>query len=211
MPRDDDTEPDGANECGPDVGVGRGNHAADLPEVAVSAFLPCLRGLGVREHGSQKGERLPGFVRQHVSESGQDLLGDLFCRPAQLRRRTPLRDALSGDTEAYADLFAPEAVIEWPFAGGGMPPRLEGQQAVREFTRRVAASPWRISDLEETAVHHTSDPEVVIVELVAKGTVGSTGGAFTTTSIQVFRIREGKILLFRDYANPRVLGEALGD
>jgi len=53
-------------------------------------------------------------------------------------------------------------------------------------------------------------PEVLIVELVARATVTTTGHAFTARSIQVFRIRDGKILLFRDYANPSALTEALG-
>jgi uncharacterized protein len=130
--------------------------------------------------------------------------------PAQVldRRRELL---LNHDTEGFADLFAPEAVIEMPFADPGMPSRLEGQQAIREFTRRVATSPMRISDVEEVAVHHTEDPEVVVVELVAEVTVKATGRTIATTSVQVFRIRDGKILLFRDYANPRVLAEALGD
>jgi len=47
-------------------------------------------------------------------------------------------------------------------------------------------------------------------ELVARATVTTTGHAFTARSIQVFRIRDGKILLFRDYANPSALTEALG-
>lgn len=128
--------------------------------------------------------------------------------PAQVldRRRELL---LNHDTDGFADLFAPEAVIEIPFAGQGMPSRLEGQQAIRDFSRRAAASPLRISDLQEVAVYQTGDPEVVIVELVAAG-ITATGRTFTTTSIQVFRIRDGKILLFRDYANPGVLAEALG-
>ncbi len=130
--------------------------------------------------------------------------------PAQVldRRRELL---LNQDTEGFADLFAPEAVIEIPFAGHGVPLRLEGQQAIRDFSRRAAVSSWRISHLEEIAVYETGDPEVLIVELLAKGVITATGRTFTTTSIQVFRIREGKILLFRDYANPGVLAEVLGD
>ncbi len=42
------------------------------------------------------------------------------------------------------------------------------------------------------------------------GRVTKTGHAFTARSIQVFRIRDGKILLFRDYVNPNALAEALG-
>jgi uncharacterized protein len=128
--------------------------------------------------------------------------------PAQvLERRREL--LLNLDTDGFADLFAPEGVIEMPFAVQGMPSRLDGQQAIREFSRRAAASPMRISDLEEV-VHHTADPEVVIVELVAKVAVTGTDRRFATSSVQVFRIRDGKILLFRDYANPSVLTEALG-
>jgi uncharacterized protein len=132
-----------------------------------------------------------------------------YPTPAQvLEQRREL--LLNLDTEGYIDLFAPDGVIEMPFAGPGLPARLEGQQAIRDFSRRVAASPVHIDDLETIAVHHTSDPEVIIVELVAKGTLTTTGHAFATAAIQVFRIRDGKILLFRDYPDPRELARVLG-
>jgi uncharacterized protein len=130
--------------------------------------------------------------------------------PAQvLERRREL--LLNRDYDGFADLFAPEAVIETPFAGQGMPSRQEGQQAIRDFARRVADSPLHISDLETVALHHTRDPEVVIEEHVATGTLGTTGHTFTATAIGVFRIRDGKILLFRNYADPRGVAEVLGD
>ena len=129
--------------------------------------------------------------------------------PAQvLERRREL--LLNQDTDGFADLFAPDGAIELPFAGPDLPPRLDGQQAIRDYSRRIAASTLRINDLDTVAVHHTDDPEVMIVELVARATVTTTGQAFTARSIQVFRIRDGKILLFRDYADPNALAEALG-
>jgi uncharacterized protein len=57
--------------------------------------------------------------------------------------------------------------------------------------------------------YQTQDPEVVIVEVRAKATPTTTGRSFATTSIQIYRIREGQILLFRDFANPRVLEDVL--
>lgn len=36
----------------------------------------------------------------------------------------------------------------------------------------------------------------------AKGTVTTTGRSFTAASIHVLRIREGHIVLFRDFADP---------
>jgi ketosteroid isomerase-like protein len=108
---------------------------------------------------------------------------------------------LKQDVDGFVDLFAPDGVIELPFAGPGMPSRLAGQQAIRDFSHRMAASPLRINDLDATAVYHTDDPEVLIIELATRGTVTGTGSVFTGTSIQVFRIRDGKIVLFRDYFN----------
>jgi uncharacterized protein len=120
--------------------------------------------------------------------------------PAQvLEQRREL--LLKQDVDGFVELFAPDGVIELPFAGPGMPSRLAGQQAIRDFSHRMDASPLRIDDLEATALYHTDDPEVVIVELATRGTVTSTGRAFEGTSIQVFRIRGGKIVLFRDYFN----------
>jgi ketosteroid isomerase-like protein len=120
--------------------------------------------------------------------------------PAQvLEQRREL--LLKQDMDGFVELFAPDGVIELPFAGPGMPSRLAGQQAIRDFSHRMAASPLRIDDLEATAVYHTDDPEVVIIELASRGTVTSTGSTFVGTSIQVFRIRDGKIVLFRDYFN----------
>jgi len=115
----------------------------------------------------------------------------------ELRRELLLKQ----DVDGFVGLFAPDGVIELPFAGPGMPSRLAGQQAIRDFSHRTASSPLRIDDLEATAVYHTDDPEVVIIELATRGTVTSTGRTFTGTSIQVFRIRDGKIVLFRDYFN----------
>jgi ketosteroid isomerase-like protein len=44
---------------------------------------------------------------------------------------------LSGDADGFADLFAPDAVIEAPFAPPGAPARLEGREAIHEYSRRV--------------------------------------------------------------------------
>jgi uncharacterized protein len=100
------------------------------------------------------------------------------------------------DADGFVDLFAPDGVIELPFAGPGMPSRLAGQEAIRDYSHRMDASPLRIDDLEATALYHTEDPEVVIIELATRGTVTSTGRVFEGTSIQVFRIRDGKIVYF---------------
>jgi uncharacterized protein len=127
-----------------------------------------------------------------------------------LARRRHL--TLTGDADGLADLYAPDAVWETPFAGPpGVPARLEGREAIREYSRRVTESPLRIEEYEVAELYQTQDPEVVIVEMRAKGTVSTTGRSFATTSIQVLRIREGHIVLVRDFANPRVLEDVIGE
>ena len=131
--------------------------------------------------------------------------------PAEvLARRSEL--IVRGDADGFADLFAPDAVIESAFAGPpGTPARLKGREAIREYSRHLMASPLRLEDLEVVELYQAQDPEVVIVEIRTKGTVTTTGRSFTATSIQILRIREGHILLFRDFADPRVLADVIGE
>ena len=104
------------------------------------------------------------------------------------------------DMEAFAELFADDAVIESPFAAGPVPARLEGKAAIRAFSTEFRESPLEIDDLRVHQVHRTEDPEVMIVELSSVGHVVATGESFEVPCIQVFRIRDGRIVLFRDYA-----------
>jgi ketosteroid isomerase-like protein len=119
---------------------------------------------------------------------------------------------LDGDADGLADLFAPDAVIEFTFHGPpGTPVRLEGQEVIREYSRRVMASPLRLEEYEVTELYQAEDPEVVIVEMRAKATLTTTGRAITATSIQVLRIQDGHIVLFRDFADPRLLEDVTGE
>ena len=62
-----------------------------------------------------------------------------------------------------------------------------------------------------TELYQTQDPEVVIVEMTTAGTVTTTGRPFAATSIQVLRIRDGQIVLFRYFANPLALADVIGE
>ena len=126
-----------------------------------------------------------------------------------LARRRQLM--LAGDADGFADLFAPDAVIEFSFHGPpGTPVRLEGREAIREYSRRFTDSPLRVEEYEVAELYQAQDPEVVIAEMRAKATVTTTGRSINATSIQVLRIRDGHIALFRDFADPRFLEDVTG-
>jgi uncharacterized protein len=112
---------------------------------------------------------------------------------------------IARDMEALAGLFAEDGVVEMPFPARGLPDRLEGREAIREFVTRTDPRALEISDLRILQVHQTLDPEVVIVELATVGRVTATGEPFEVPCAQVFRIRNGQIVLFRDYVGTQFL------
>jgi uncharacterized protein len=116
------------------------------------------------------------------------------------------RLVLTSDIERQADLFAPDGVLEWPFAPVGVPRRLEGREAIRSLLEplgeRMRQAGSRMTGLHAVVVHETLDPEVIIVELELRGEVVATGGVYRLPYIQVFRVRDGQIVSFRDYFGP---------
>jgi uncharacterized protein len=122
-----------------------------------------------------------------------------------LTRRREL--VLGGDADGFADLFTRDAVIEFPHAGPpGAPLRLVGQQAIREYARQVMAMPLHLDTFEVAELYQTKDPEVVVVEMRTEGTVTTTGRRFAATSVQILRVCDGQIVLFRDFPDPRGWG-----
>jgi len=71
------------------------------------------------------------------------------------------------------------------------------------------AAPLRLEESEVTELYQTQDPEVVIAEMRTKATLTTTGRSIAATAIQILRIREGQIVLVRDFADSRVLGDVI--
>lgn len=121
-------------------------------------------------------------------ESPRELVERLF-------RELPARDV-----DAFVELLAPDAVFEIPFVIPGMPTRLVGRAEIRAHL----AQRWSgISRIEVHGiypqVYETADPELVFVENEVDMTVPGAERARVRTSVNVVRVRDGKITLFRDY------------
>nr|BFE63919.1 nuclear transport factor 2 family protein [Dactylosporangium thailandense] len=122
-----------------------------------------------------------------------------------------LRASRERDTETFVELFAPDGYIEWPFRPAGVPGRVEGRDRLREFLTMQASGLVEFDEYRDTVIHETVDPQVVIVEYEAHGTVIPTGAPLHQTVIAVLRIRDGLVVSYRDYLNPLVLAEILAD
>jgi uncharacterized protein len=113
------------------------------------------------------------------------------------------------DTERFVGLFAVDGHVEWPFRPAGVPGRVEGREQLRQFLTAQANGLVRFDEYRNVVIHETTDPEVVIVEYDAHGTVRASGAPFHQTIIAVLRIRDGLVVSYRDYLDPLVLAEVL--
>lgn len=120
-----------------------------------------------------------------------------------------LRAGREMDTERFVGLMAPDGYIEWPYRPPGVPAQVRGRAEIRRHLTETAEGFIRIVEHRNVTLHETTDPEVVIVEYEAHGTLVATGAAFEQMVIAVFHIRDGQILSYRDYINPLPLLEAL--
>jgi uncharacterized protein len=120
--------------------------------------------------------------------------------------------SISQDAQGLADLYAPDAVHEFPFITPGAPPRIEGRAAIAEFNAMVYRHlPFAYSEYRTIATHQVSDT-VLIVEQQAVGTNTATGAPFVLPNLWVIEIdQQGLITNLRDYVNPAAITEALGD
>jgi hypothetical protein len=120
-----------------------------------------------------------------------------------------LRAGRELDVETFVGLMAPDGYIEWPYRPPGLPAQVRGRAAIKQHLTAAAEAFIRLDNYRDLVLHETTDPEVIIVEYEAHGTVVTTGAPFRQTVIAVFRVRDGQIVSYRDYLNPLPLIEAM--
>ncbi|MFB7717661.1 nuclear transport factor 2 family protein [Nocardia sp. NPDC056100] len=103
--------------------------------------------------------------------------------------------------DAFAALMAPDAVFEIPFTIPGMQTRFEGRDEIREHLAR-----WWSGSVTEVQVHaidaaiyETTDPGLFFVENDVELTRKGEPRVRVRTSVNVVRVRDGQVVLFRDY------------
>lgn len=119
-----------------------------------------------------------------------------------------LRLTAAGRVHDWVKLFAPDAVLEFPFAPAGVPRKVTGHEAL---VAHMSNFP-HIFDVEfvDMVFHETVDPSLVITEFRSTGTALPTGKPYEQTCISVVRTNdEALITHYLDYWNPLVAIEAL--
>lgn len=95
--------------------------------------------------------------------------------------------------------FAPDAVMELPFAPGRMETRYEGRDAILGF-QRFACDAFATFRMHTDAIHETGDPHVVIAEHHSEGVVAANGRPYNNRYCTIFTFDDdGKVASWREY------------
>jgi uncharacterized protein len=122
-----------------------------------------------------------------------------------------VRRMVAGEGVVFADLFAADGVMTYPFAPPGHPAELRGREAIRAFFAGLGRS-RELFAMEGVAAQawQTDDPEVVITEITHHGQSTVTGAPYRFTALGVIRVRGGEIVRYDDYMDPIALARLVG-
>ena len=122
-----------------------------------------------------------------------------------------VRRMVAGEGVDFADLFAEDGVLTYPFGLPGQPAELRGREAIRDyFAGRSRARDLLVMEGVEAVVRQTDDPEVVVTEITHHGWSKAAGESYRHTALGVIRVRDGQIVRYDDYMNPIALARLLG-
>jgi ketosteroid isomerase-like protein len=112
--------------------------------------------------------------------------------------------AITRNPDAVADMFTTDGVFEAPLVPDGhpLPRRLVGRDAIRTGIGAYHREPSfdGTVDVDESTfeLHDTADPDVFVAEIDTV-LVDSAGGRVTTSLVQIYRVRDERIAMLRDY------------
>ena len=122
-----------------------------------------------------------------------------------------VRRMVAGEGVDFADLFAENGVLAYPFGLPGQPAELRGRQAIRTYFGDASRSrDLLIMEGIEALVRETDDPEVVVTEITHHGRSKVTGEPYRHVALGVIRVRDGEIVRYDDYMNPIAVARLLG-
>ena len=122
-----------------------------------------------------------------------------------------VRRMVAGEGVVFADLFAEDGVLRFPFAPPGTPREIRGREAIR--ASRAAETGRRsllAMDGVELVVRETDDAEVVVTEIEHYGHSRALDGPYRFRALGVVRVRDGQIVSYDDYMDPIAMAALLG-
>lgn len=121
-----------------------------------------------------------------------------------------LATAVDPDPDKYPDLWADEFVIEMPFAPPWFPKRSTSTNAELRERFKDRSTKQTYDRIDSVVIHDTGNPEVVIAEYKVHGRRTVDDEPFVLPYINVYTVRDGRIVHSKDHSDPIVASQAFG-
>lgn len=105
---------------------------------------------------------------------------------------------IKADPQAWRKLFAPDAVLEMPYAPSHVPSVLKGIDAIAQSVSGFF-SQFSDFNIEVKKIYRIEGEDAAIAEFAAKATVIPTGKTYSQDYILYLRAENGKIAFYREY------------
>lgn len=129
-------------------------------------------------------------------EQNADVIRTLFARVS------------AGNYEDAAELLAEDIEFDTPYAPDDYAVRVVGRGPVKDVLTGMGSTFERFV-FEVDMTYPGADEETIVVEYRSNGTVKRNGKAYANRYVGIFRVRDGAIVLWREYYNPDAVISAL--
>lgn len=125
-----------------------------------------------------------------------------------LMLRRALGDRLDPEAVSFQEMFAPDGIMEFPFAYADLPRQIEGREALAKHLSMLGTL-ITFDRMNEPTIIQTTDPDTVVLEFDGFGTGVATGEPYEQRYVSIIRTRNGRIVHYKDYWNPLAVLSAL--
>ena len=124
--------------------------------------------------------------------------------------RLALGDAVKAEAgEDFLAMCDDDIVFEFPYAPAGTVSEIRGRDALAAYLPKVGAM-IAFESMSAPVTHASKDGETFTLEFSCKGSGTRTKERYDQDYISVVKVRDGRIVHYRDYWNPLILLQAVG-
>jgi ketosteroid isomerase-like protein len=111
------------------------------------------------------------------------------------------------DMERHFSFWDEDGVMEFPFQAAGFPTTFTGR---REIVAALGGMPEQLSafSIHDLRLMGTGEPGVFVAEFRSEATVRASGRPYDQRYICVIEVRDGQVVLFREYNDPQRVAAA---
>jgi len=155
-------------------------------------------------------------MRRSISIKNNEIMTENATNTTEELRKQTLEKAQSylrllqaQDWDNWINLWADDAILEFPFAPKNRPSIYRGKQDILTYMSSTTRS-IVVDSVAELNISPMLDPSKLVIELAINGHLLGNGATYNQRYVTFFEFELGKIKHYREYWNPVVSIEAYG-